>query len=60
VKRSAIGGYRFYKNHEGYVAAVKSAATKAVNARFLLQADADKLVAEAAASNVLIPSTSSR
>jgi hypothetical protein len=49
-----------YKNHEGYVAAVKTAAAKAVAAGFLLQPDADKLLAEAAASNVLIPSSSSR
>lgn len=49
-----------YKNHDGYVAAVKSAASKAVAAGFLLQADADKLIAAAAASNVLIPATSSR
>jgi hypothetical protein len=39
---------------------VKTAAAKAVAAGFLLQADADKLLAEAAASNVLIPSSSSR
>jgi hypothetical protein len=49
-----------YKNHDGYVAAVKTAAAKAVDAGFLLQADADRLIAAAAASNVLIPSTSSR
>ena len=49
-----------YKNHEGYVAAVRTAAAKAVAAGFLLQADADKLIADAAASNVLIPSSTSR
>jgi hypothetical protein len=49
-----------YRNHEGYVASVRTAAAKAVAAGFLLQADADKLIADAAASNVLIPSTSSR
>ena len=48
-----------YKNHDGYVAAVRTAAAKAVSAGFLLQADADKLIADAAASNVLIPSASS-
>jgi len=49
-----------YKNHEGYVAAVRTAAANAVAAGFLLQADADKLIADAAASNVLIPSSTSR
>jgi hypothetical protein len=48
-----------YKTHDGYVAAVKAAAAKAVAAGFLLQADADALAAQAAASNVLAPSTSS-
>ena len=42
-----------YKTHDGYVEAVKAAATKAVAEAFLLQADADKLIAAAAASNVL-------
>jgi hypothetical protein len=42
-----------YTNHDGYVEAVKRAAAKAVNAGFLLQPDADALVAQAAASNVL-------
>jgi hypothetical protein len=36
------------------VDAVKLAAEKAVGERFLLRADADRLVAEAAASDVLI------
>jgi hypothetical protein len=49
-----------YKNHDGYVAAVKAAALKAVAAGFLLQPDADKLIAEAAASNVLNSLSSSR
>jgi hypothetical protein len=49
-----------YKTHDGYVAAVRAAATKAVDAGFLLQADADRLIAAAAASNVLAQSTSSR
>ena len=49
-----------YKNHDGYVAAVKAAAMKTVAAGFLLQSDADKLVAEAAASNVLNALSSSR
>ena len=65
AEREASGDPRLsleerHKNHEGYVAAVKTAAAKAVAAGFLLQADADKLIAEAAASNVLVPSTSSR
>jgi hypothetical protein len=65
AEREASGDPRLsleerYKNHEGYIAAVKTAAAKAVAAGFLLQADADKLLADAAASNVLIPSTSSR
>ena len=42
-----------YTSHDGYVEAVRRAATKAMSAGFLLQTDADALVAEAAASNVL-------
>ncbi len=42
-----------YTDHAGYVEAVKTAAAKAVAQGFLLQADADKLIAQAAASNVL-------
>jgi hypothetical protein len=49
-----------YKTHEGYVEAVKSAAAKAVASKFLLQEDADKLVAAAAASNVLAANNTSR
>ena len=49
-----------YKTHDGYVAAVKAAATKAVASKFLLQEDADRLVAEAAASNVLAANNTSR
>jgi hypothetical protein len=44
-----------YGNHAGYVAAVTSAAANAVAQSFLLQADADALIARAAASNVLNP-----
>ena len=44
-----------YRDHAGYVEAVKTAAAKAVAEGFLLQADADKLIAQAAASNVLSP-----
>jgi len=65
AERQAAGDPRLsleerYKDHDGYVAAVKAAATKAVAAGFLLQADADKLIAEAAASNVLNALSSSR
>jgi len=49
-----------YKDHDGYVAAVRTAAAKAVAAGFLLEADAKKLIADAAAGDVLIPSTSKR
>jgi hypothetical protein len=42
-----------YGTHEGYVAKVKEAATKIVAQGFLLQSDADRLVAEAEKSNVL-------
>jgi hypothetical protein len=44
-----------YGTHEGYVRAVEAAAAKAVAQGFLLQADADALVAQAAASDVLRP-----
>ena len=65
VERDAAGDPRLsieerYKNHDGYVAAVKAAAAKAVAAGFLLQSDAEKLIAASAASNVLIPATSSK
>jgi len=42
-----------YGTHQAYVDAVKAAADKAVGERFLLRADADRLVKEAAASDVL-------
>ena len=42
-----------YGNHDGYVKAVKAAAAKIVQAGFLLQNDADRLVSEAEKSNVL-------
>jgi hypothetical protein len=44
-----------YTSHDGYVEVVKTAAAKAMAQGFLLQADADALVAQAAASNVLRP-----
>ena len=49
-----------YRTHEGYVDAVRTAAAKAVRERFLLQADADALIAQAAASSVLRPANQSR
>lgn len=42
-----------YGDHAGYVAAVKTAAATAVAQGFLLPADADTLIEQAAASNVL-------
>ena len=42
-----------YGTHAGYVDAVRAAAAKAVGQGFLLQADADALIAQAAASSVL-------
>jgi len=42
-----------YGTHEKYVAVVKAAAGRLVHDRFLLQEDADRLIAEADASNVL-------
>jgi hypothetical protein len=42
-----------YRNHDGYVAAVRSAADKAVTDGFLLREDADSLIREATDSNVL-------
>jgi hypothetical protein len=44
-----------YKTHAGYVEAVKAAAARAVSQGFLLQPDADALIVQAAASNVLNP-----
>jgi hypothetical protein len=44
-----------YRDHAGYVDAVKAAAARAVSEGFLLQADADRLIQQAAASNVLAP-----
>jgi Alpha/beta hydrolase domain len=44
-----------YRTHAGYVAAVQAAAANAVAQGFLLQTDADALVAQAAAGNVLNP-----
>ena len=49
-----------YKSHDGYVEAVKTAAAKAIAQGFLLEADADALVAQATASNVLRAQNQSR
>jgi hypothetical protein len=58
AEREAAGDPRLsleerYKTHEGYVAVVKAATERLVRERFLLREDADRLVAEAAASEVL-------
>ena len=60
AERTASGDPRLsleerYGNHAGYVEAVIAAAANAVAQGFLLQADADALIAAAAASNVLNP-----
>jgi hypothetical protein len=44
-----------YRNLDGYVAAVRATAARAVKEGFLLQSDADALIAQAAASRVLAP-----
>jgi hypothetical protein len=59
AERTAAGDPRSsleerYGTHQGYVDAVKKAAAKAVAERFLLPADADRLIAQAAASDVLM------
>lgn len=43
-----------YGSHRAFVDAVKAAAAKAVAERFLLRGDADRLIDEAAASDVLV------
>lgn len=60
AQRTANGDPRLsleerYTNHQGYVDAVKKAAAKAVSQGFLLPADADALIKQAADSNVLNP-----
>jgi hypothetical protein len=42
-----------YRDHDGYVEAVRKATARSVQAGFLLPQDADRLVADAAASRVL-------
>lgn len=58
AERQASGDPRLsleerYGSHEGYVAAVRKAADRALAAGFLLRDDADRLVREAEASRVL-------
>ena len=58
AEREATGDPRLsieerYGTHEGYVAKVKAAAQQLVKERFLVQEDADRLVSQAEASNVL-------
>jgi Alpha/beta hydrolase domain len=48
-----------YGTQEGYVCAVKRAATELVRDRFLLQSDADRLIASAATASVLPPASAS-
>ena len=43
-----------YGNHDGYVAAVSAAASRLVEERFLLPADAARLISEAQAGKVLV------
>lgn len=49
-----------YRDHAGYVAKVTAAADSAFAQGYLLAADRDQLIAEAAASTVLVPSPRSR
>jgi len=49
-----------YGTQAGYACAVRTAATKAVKKRYLLQEDADTVIAQAAARNILPASTSDR
>lgn len=58
AERLAAGDSRLsleerYGTHEGYVAVVRSAAARMVRGRYLLQEDADRLIAEAEGSDVL-------
>jgi len=58
AERTARGGPRLslverYGDHEGYVEAVRDAAEELVEQRFLLPADAKRLIDEAESSNVL-------
>ena len=64
AEREASGDPRLsieerYGTLDGYVCVVRRAAAGAVTERFLLQSDADRIVAEAMASDVLPPSSRS-
>ena len=64
AEREASGDPRLsieerYGTLDGYVCVVRRAASGAVTERFLLQSDADRIVAEAMASDVLPPSSRS-
>ncbi len=59
-ERMAVGDPRLsleerYGDHDGYVAAVRAAAEHLVYERFLLRRDAERLIAKAEASDVLLP-----
>ena len=59
AERMAAGDPRLsleerYVNHDGYLVAVKAAVAKSVAEHFLFQDDADRLIAQAAASDVLV------
>jgi hypothetical protein len=49
-----------YKTHDGYVQAVRTAAARAVAEGFLLPDDAEALIAQAGASDILRSSVSAR
>jgi len=58
AERLAVGDHRpsleeRYGSHAGYVAAVRAATERLVNQRLLLPADAERLISEAEASDVL-------
>jgi hypothetical protein len=58
AERLAVGDPRLsleerYGTHEKYVVVVRTAAAKLVHDRFLMQEDADRLIKDADASNVL-------
>ena len=58
TERQAVGDSRLsleerYKDHAGFVEAVRTAARQLVKERFLLQVDADGFIAAAEASDIL-------
>ena len=48
-----MNGTERYETHEKYVAQVRAGAERLVRGRYLLQNDADRLIAQAEASKVL-------